>query len=148
MKSLDQEIKYNIDLETSKISIKLTPEKVIKLFRRISDDNVSFMGFSPVWSRPEWMVCQTLAIPPPAVRPSVKHDSQQRSEDDITHIIVNIIKANKLVLHSFGHSDHTEVISESVGDTRESNLILRGGDNHANVGYGSQVEIFLVYCYF
>ena len=34
-------------------------------------------------------------IPPPAVRPSVKHDSQQRSEDDITHIIVNIIKANK-----------------------------------------------------
>ena len=52
------------------------------------------MGFSPIWSRPEWFVCQVLAIPPPAVRPSVKHDSQQRSEDDISHIIVNIIKAN------------------------------------------------------
>ena len=53
------------------------------------------MGFSPVWSRPDWMICQVLAVPPPAVRPSVKHDSQQRSEDDISHIIVNIIKANK-----------------------------------------------------
>ena len=31
----------------------------------------------------------------PTVRPSVKHDAQQRSEDDLTHIIVNIIKANK-----------------------------------------------------
>ena len=53
------------------------------------------MGFSPIWSRPDWMICQVLAVPPPAVRPSVKHDSQQRSEDDISHIIVNIIKANK-----------------------------------------------------
>jgi DNA-directed RNA polymerase beta' subunit len=28
------------------------------------------------------------------VRPSVKHDAQQRSEDDISHIIVLIIKIN------------------------------------------------------
>ena len=81
--------------ENNKLSLKLTPEKVIKLFRRISDDDLKFMGFSPVWSRPDWMVCQVLAVPPPAVRPSIKHDSQQRSEDDITHIIVNIIKSNK-----------------------------------------------------
>jgi DNA-directed RNA polymerase II subunit RPB1 len=98
--------------ETSKISIKLTPEKVIKLFRRISDDNVSFMGFSPIWSRPEWMVCQTLAIPPPAVRPSVKHDSQQRSEDDITHIIVNIIKANKTLQEKIANNANGNVIDD------------------------------------
>ena len=48
-----------------------------------------------LWSRPDWMICQVLAVPPPAVRPSVKHDAQQRSEDDISHIIVNIVKANK-----------------------------------------------------
>jgi len=41
------------------------------------------------------MICQVLAVPPPSLRPSVKHDAQQRSEDDISHIIVNIIKANK-----------------------------------------------------
>jgi DNA-directed RNA polymerase II subunit RPB1 len=76
------------------LSMKLTPEIVIKIFRRISDEDVEFMGFSPVFSRPDWMVCQVLAIPPPAVRPSVKMDGSQRSEDDITHITVNIVKAN------------------------------------------------------
>ena len=98
--------------ETSKITVKLTPEKVIKLFRRISDDNVKFMGFSPLWSRPEWMVCQALAIPPPAVRPSVKHDSQQRSEDDITHIIVNIIKANKTLQEKIASNANGNVIDD------------------------------------
>ena len=75
-------------------SIRLSSEMVLKIFKRISDDDIQFMGFSPTFSRPEWMICQVLAVPPPAVRPSVKHDSQQRSEDDISHILVNIIKAN------------------------------------------------------
>ena len=77
-----------------RLSLTLTPEIVLKQLRRISDEDVTFMGFSPVWSRPDWMICQVLGVPPPAVRPSVKHDSQQRSEDDLSHIIVNIIKAN------------------------------------------------------
>ena len=81
--------------DSGKLSMTMTPEIVLKIFRRISDEDVTFMGFSPIWSRPDWMICQVLAVPPPAVRPSVKHDSQQRSEDDISHIIVNIIKANK-----------------------------------------------------
>ena len=78
-----------------KLTMKLTPEIVLKIFRRISDEDVTFMGFSPLYSRPDWMICQVLAVPPPSLRPSVKHDAQQRSEDDISHIIVNIIKANK-----------------------------------------------------
>jgi DNA-directed RNA polymerase II subunit RPB1 len=74
--------------------LKLTPEIILKIFKRISDDDVNFMGFNPLWSRPEWMICQVLPVPPPAVRPSVKHDAQQRSEDDLTHIYSNIIKYN------------------------------------------------------
>ena len=81
--------------DQDKLNVKFTPEMVIKMFRRISDEDVTYMGFSPTFSRPDWMICQVLAVPPPAVRPSVKHDAQQRSEDDISHIIVNIIKANK-----------------------------------------------------
>ena len=82
------------DSNSDKLSMKIIPEIVIKNFRRISDEDVSFMGFSPIFSRPDWMVCQVLAVPPPAVRPSVKHDAQQRSEDDLSHILVNILKAN------------------------------------------------------
>ena len=82
------------DTENEKINLRLTPEILLKVFKRISDEDVSFMGFSPLWSRPDWMICQNFAVPPPSVRPSVKHDAQQRSEDDISHIIVNIIKTN------------------------------------------------------
>ena len=88
-----------IDIDSSKekkkVSLRLSPEHIIKMFKRITDEDVHFMGLSPVWSRPEWMICQVLPVPPPAVRPSVKHDAQQRSEDDLTHIYSNIIKTNK-----------------------------------------------------
>jgi DNA-directed RNA polymerase II subunit RPB1 len=96
----------------SKITMKYTPEMILKLFRRISDEDVTFMGFSPIYSRPEWFVCQVLAIPPPAVRPSVKHNSQQRSEDDISHIIVNIIKANKTLQEKLQQNATEKVIDD------------------------------------
>ena len=98
--------------ETEKLTIKLTPEIVLKNFRRISDEDVAFMGFSPVWSRPDWMICQVFAVPPPAVRPSVKHDSQQRSEDDLSHIIVNIIKANKVLQEKISQNAQAHVIDD------------------------------------
>ena len=78
----------------------------------MSDEDITFMGFSPVFSRPEWMICQVLAIPPPAVRPSVKHDSQQRSEDDISHIIVNIIKSNKILQEKISQNAQANVIDD------------------------------------
>jgi DNA-directed RNA polymerase II subunit RPB1 len=79
---------------TETITVRLTPEMVQKMFKRISNEDVYFMGFHPKWSRPEWMVCSVLPVPPPAMRPSVKHDAQQRSEDDLTTIYSNIIKTN------------------------------------------------------
>ena len=82
-------------IDDTKIIKKLSAELIHKIFKRISDDDVDFMGFSSIYSRPEWMICQALAIPPPCVRPSVKHDAQQRSEDDLSHIIISIIKANQ-----------------------------------------------------
>ena len=95
-----------------KLTMRLTPEIVLKIFRRISDEDVTFMGFSPTFSRPDWMVCQVLAVPPPAIRPSVKHDAQQRSEDDISHIIVNIIKANKTLQDKLQTNATAKVIDD------------------------------------
>ena len=95
-----------------KMSMTLTPDIVLKCFRRISDDDILFMGFSPIWSRPEFMICQVLAIPPPAVRPSVKHDAQQRSEDDITHIIINIIKTNNTLLDKIKTDAPSNIIDD------------------------------------
>jgi len=83
--------------EWKNVKLKLTPEMVLTMLRRVSDEDVHFMGFNPTWSRPEWFICQVLLVPPPQARPSVKHDAMQRSEDDLTNILSHIIKANKLL---------------------------------------------------
>jgi len=96
------------------IVLKLIPELVLKILKRISDEDVAFMGFSPVWSRPDWMICQVMIVPPPAVRPSVKHDAQQRSEDDLSHILVEIIKANKTLQEKINSNAAPNIIDDWV----------------------------------
>ena len=105
-------IKGMSEEDAKKMNMQLTPEIVLKIFRRISDDDVSFMGFSPTFSRPDWMICQVLAVPPPAVRPSIKMDGQQRSEDDLTHIIVNIVKANKTLQDKIRDGAQANIIAD------------------------------------
>ena len=75
----------------------LTPELLLQKFKRISNEDVVFLGCHPQWSRPENMICEVLLVPPPAARPSVKVNAQQRSEDDLTHILAQIVKVNNLI---------------------------------------------------
>lgn len=108
-----QAIWENIDTgndDSNRIIMKMTPEIVLKIFKRIADEDVSFLGMNPVWSRPEWMVCQVLPVPPPAVRPSVKHDANQRSEDDLTNIYANIIKNNMELTRKINENAPANVI--------------------------------------
>jgi DNA-directed RNA polymerase II subunit RPB1 len=95
----------------------LEVEYVQRLFRRITDEDVAFMGFNPRWCRPDWMICSVLAIPPPQVRPSVVQENNQRSEDDLTHKLFEIIKTNKMLItkmESDGNKANKGYIDELV----------------------------------
>ena len=108
-----EKMKVEGTTETTTITQKLTPERLYKMFKRISDEDVTFMGFHPLWSRPEWMVCYALPVPPPAVRPSVKHDAQQRSEDDLTHIYMNILKHNNILKEAIANNAAPKFIEKN-----------------------------------
>lgn len=112
MSSLFAEWKNKTEEGEENIIIPLTPEHVLQIFKRISDEDVTFMGFSPLWSRPDWMICQVLAVPPPAVRPSVKHDAQQRSEDDLTIILMNIVRTNQTLLEKIQNNAPENIIND------------------------------------
>ena len=86
------------DVKRESMKQPLEVEYVQRLFRRITDEDVAFMGLNPRWCRPDWMICSILAIPPPQVRPSVVQENNQRSEDDLTHKLFEIIKTNKMLL--------------------------------------------------
>lgn len=77
---------------TSRVQV-FTPERVHEVFRAISDEDVLALGLNPRFARPDWMVLTVLPIPPPNVRPSVQADNG-RSEDDLTHKLAEIIRAN------------------------------------------------------
>lgn len=72
----------------------MTPEEALRIFQRISVADMEALGFSPQWNRPEWMITTVMAVPPPAVRPSVTNENGMRCEDDLTHKLSDIIKAN------------------------------------------------------
>jgi DNA-directed RNA polymerase II subunit RPB1 len=72
----------------------ITPEKALEILRRISDDDCRVLGFDPRFCRPDFLILSVLPVPPPPVRPSVQMDSSSRSEDDLTHQLGEIVKAN------------------------------------------------------
>ena len=90
----------------------LEVEYVHRLFRRITDEDVDFMGLSRFWCRPDWMICTVLRIPPPQVRPSVVQDNNQRSEDDLTHKLFDIIKNDRTLAQKIENNSSKNVIDE------------------------------------
>lgn len=77
---------------------KLTPEMAYYILKGISNEDCQYLGFSPKYSRPEWMIISVLPVPPPQVRPASKVENMsQRSEDDTTHRLIDIIKFNQLI---------------------------------------------------
>ena len=87
-------------------------EYVLRLFRRITDEDVDFMGLSRYWCRPDWMICTVLPIPPPQVRPSVIQDNNQRSEDDLTHKLFEIINTNNTLQDKINNNAGKHIIDD------------------------------------
>jgi len=87
----------NGNKETSVKKVVLSAEEVLQILRRISDRDAEILGLDPRFSRPEWMICTVLPVPPPAVRPSVRTDTGQRQEDDLTHKLLGIVKVNRQI---------------------------------------------------
>lgn len=71
-----------------------TPEDVLIILKRISEEDGNILGFPRNVNRPEHLICTVFPVPPPSVRPSVRNDTGQRCEDDLTHKLCDIIKTN------------------------------------------------------
>lgn len=80
--------------------VTLTPSAVRERLERLIDEDLELMGFDPRAARPEWMILQVLPVPPVYVRPSITLESGIRSEDDLTHKLVDIIRINQRLKES------------------------------------------------
>jgi len=74
---------------------KLTPKQVRERLEAIPDDDARLLGINTDICRPEWMVLTVLPVPPVTTRPSITLESGERSEDDLTHKLVDVLRINQ-----------------------------------------------------
>lgn len=74
---------------------KMTPSEVREWLEKIKNEDLSLLDMNHLVARPEWMVMTVLAVPPVTMRPSITLDSGERSEDDLTHKLVDVIRINQ-----------------------------------------------------
>ena len=100
------EVCSRCDNETGKIDLdkptsfrengkKLTPTEIRDWLEKIPDEDLLLLDINKKSARPEWMILTVLPVPPVTVRPSVTLESGERSEDDLTHKLVDVIRINQ-----------------------------------------------------
>ena len=71
----------------------LNPEEIRQRFEKITDEDLELMKIGG--GRPEWLVLTLLPIPSATTRPSITLETGERSEDDLTHKLVDIVRINE-----------------------------------------------------
>lgn len=91
---------------------RLSADKVHQILRDISDEESIILGFNPKWSKPCWGILTVLPVPPPGVRPSVSVGGAggARSEDDVTHKLMDIAKANMAVRNAVRKGEPSHIL--------------------------------------
>jgi DNA-directed RNA polymerase subunit A' len=79
---------------------RLLPITIRERLVHIPDADLILLGYDPTTARPEWFVLQVLPVPPVTVRPSIILETGIRSEDDLTHKLVDIIRVNQRLKES------------------------------------------------
>jgi DNA-directed RNA polymerase subunit A' len=79
---------------------RLLPITIRERFTQIRDEDLKLLGYDPNTARPEWFILQVLPVPPVTVRPSIILETGIRSEDDLTHKMVDIIRVNQRLKES------------------------------------------------
>ncbi len=109
--------KVKIDKPTSFFigKTRLFPTEVREILVNISNEELRKIGVNAATCRPEWAILTMLLVPPVTVRPSIILESGERSEDDLTHKLSDIIRANQRLWENL-NAGAPEVIIEDLWD--------------------------------
>jgi DNA-directed RNA polymerase subunit A' len=94
---------------------KLSPIEVRARLEKIPDEDLPLFGFNPKTMRPEWLVLTILSIPPVTMRPSITLQSGERSEDDLTHKLGDVVRINQRLFENI-NAGAPEIIIEDLWD--------------------------------
>lgn len=94
--------------------IRLNPIEIRARLEKIPTEDLKIFGYAECF-RPEWMILTVMSIPPVTVRPSITLESGERSEDDLTHKLGDIVRINQRLFENI-NAGAPEVIIEDLWD--------------------------------
>ena len=109
--------KVNLEKPTTFIEEdkRLSPIEVRARLEKIPNEDCEIFGLKVPHIRPEWMVLTILPIPPVTMRPSITLESGERSEDDLTHKLGDIVRINQRLFENI-NAGAPEIIVEDLWD--------------------------------
>ncbi len=94
---------------------RISPIEIRTRLEKVTDEDMMIFGMNPEFVRPEWLVQTILAIPPVTTRPSITLESGERSEDDLTHKLGDIVRINQRLFENI-NAGAPEIIIEDLWD--------------------------------
>jgi len=94
---------------------RIFPSEVRERLVKVRDEDLKLLGLNAKTMRPEWAILTVLFVPPVTVRPSITLETGERSEDDLTHKLSDIIRANQRLWENL-NAGAPEVIIEDLWD--------------------------------
>lgn len=101
---------------------RLSPIEIRLRFEKIPDKDCELLGIDPKFARPEWTILTVLQIPPVTMRPSITLESGERSEDDLTHKLGDIVRINQRLFENI-NAGAPEIIVEDLWDLLQYHVI-------------------------
>ncbi|MFH1972721.1 MAG: DNA-directed RNA polymerase subunit A' [archaeon] len=111
---------------------RVSPIEVRSRVEKITDEDLHLIGVNPKVARPEWMIVTIFPIPPVTIRPSITLESGERSEDDLTHKLSDIVRINQRLFENI-NAGAPEIIVEDLWDLLQYHITTFFDNNIAQV---------------
>ncbi|MBI4210548.1 MAG: DNA-directed RNA polymerase subunit A' [Candidatus Diapherotrites archaeon] len=123
---LDKPTNFYIDKD------RIYPTQIREWMEKVPDNDLEFFGYEKGKLRPEWFVLTVLQVPPINLRPSITLDSGIKSEDDLTHKLVDIIRINMRLKDNID-AGAPQLIIEDLWDLLQYHVTTYFNNNTAGV---------------
>lgn len=111
---------------------RISPIEIRSRLEKVPDKDCEIFGLNPIYARPEWMILTVFAIPPVTMRPSITLESGERSEDDLTHKLGDVVRINQRLFENI-NAGAPEIIIEDLWDLLQYHITTFFDNNVAQL---------------
>lgn len=111
---------------------RISPIEIRTRLEKVTDEDTELFGLNPSVIRPEWGILTLMAIPPVTMRPSITLESGERSEDDLTHKLGDVVRINQRLFENI-NAGAPEIIIEDLWDLLQYHITTFFDNNIAQL---------------